>query len=314
MSKRTYVAGHTGMVGSALVRALGNKVVFPEDRFDFRVARETSLAFEVTRPTEAYLAAATVGGIGANRDDPTAFLQDNLQIGVNFFQAAFTYNVRHIVNLGSSCIYPRDAPQPLKEECLLTGPLESTNEAYALAKITTLKLADAYRRQHGLRYFSAMPTNLYGPGDRYDEQRSHVIPAMILKFERAQSHGERIVELWGTGKPLREFLFVDDLAEALVLIMDRYNGDGGGWLNIGSGEEIAIKDLADLIAKKTGFQGTIKWNTEMPDGTPRKFLDSSKIRKLGWKPKTSLENGLEIAVDDFRCKHRHMSLHTQATA
>ncbi len=296
---KSYVAGHTGMVGSALCRLLGDAAVFPSIRHDLRVPDASDDALYDTDPQCVYLAAAKVGGIGANAADPISFLTDNLQIGLNVIRNTFIYPIRNLLNFGSSCIYPRDAPQPLREEYLLTGPLEPTNEAYALAKIAVLKLTDFYRREHSLRYYSLMPTNLYGPGDRYDGFGSHVIPAMILKFEAARRKGEGSVKLWGSGKPLREFLFVDDLAKAAVMMMKDYNGSEG-WLNIGSGEEISIGDLSLLIAKIVGYEGKIVWNREMPDGTPRKLLDSTKIRDFGWKPKVFLEEGLEIAVEDYR--------------
>ena len=301
---RSYSAGHTGMVGSALMRVMGDRAVVPRRRYDLRSQEQVTDAFLQTEPTCVYLAAAKVGGIGANADDPISFLQDNVRIGINVVEEAAITGVRTLINFGSSCIYPRDAPQPLTEDSLLAGPLEPSNEAYALAKIAVLKLVDYYRVKRALDYVSLMPTNLYGPGDTYHVRRSHVIPAMIMKFERARRESRPTVELWGTGKPLREFLFVDDLAAAAVRVVKTYDFSEG-WLNVGSGEEISIEDLADVIADLTGYTGAIRWNTnaDHPDGTPRKLLDSSKIRELGWKPKVRLEEGLQIAIEDYRNTH-----------
>lgn len=295
------------MVGSALMRLLGNGAVGAPRRYDLRdpdsawqaICSVSGPDHPPKAPSSVYLAAATVGGIGANMAAPIDFLSDNLLIGLNVVQAAYDAGVENLLNFGSACIYPRHAEQPMAESALLSGPLEPTNEAYALAKISVLKLVDAYRRVHGLRYFSLMPANLYGPGDRYDFERSHVIPAMIMKFENARESGCAGVELWGSGKPEREFLFVDDLATAAQQVMLGYDGDDG-WINVGSGEEVTIENLAMLIARATGFMGTIKWDRERPDGTPRKLLDSSKIMKLGWRPQIALLDGLEIAVEDYR--------------
>lgn len=306
-----YVAGHTGMVGSALARLLGDSAVGAPRRYDLRDPDSAWQAIcsvhegehPPRAPSAVYLAAARVGGIGANMELPIDFLSDNLQIGLNVVHAAYDAGVERLLNFGSSCIYPRKCTQPMREDDLMSGRLEPTNEGYALAKIAVLKLVDYYRQVHGLRYYSLMPTNLYGPGDRYDMERSHVIPAMIMKFEHAREGGHVAVELWGSGKPLREFLFVDDLARAAVHVCSGYEGEHG-WLNVGSGEELSIESLALLIAGATGFRGTIKWNRERPDGTPRKLLDSSKILDLGWRPQVMLLDGLEIAVDDYRRRRK----------
>ncbi|MCH9755542.1 MAG: GDP-L-fucose synthase [Gammaproteobacteria bacterium] len=297
---RSWVAGHTGMVGSALVRRLGQEACFTDQRYDLRQEHQAEMALDAVDANRVYLAAARVGGIGANWDNPIGFLTDNMRIGMSVVTAAYDAGVRRLINFGSSCIYPRDAQQPMREEALLTGRLERTNEGYALAKIATLKLVDYYRQRFERNYFSLMPTNLYGPGDTYDAERSHVIPAMILKLERARRSGAGTVSLWGSGRPLREFLFVDDLADAAVLVMETYRGGIGGWLNVGSGEEISIEHLAGAVAKATGYTGRVVWDSSRPDGSPRKLLDSAKIKKLGWSPKVTLEEGLERAVEDFR--------------
>ena len=301
-----YVAGHRGMVGSALVRRLqrdGVAVGHPSDGRgpDLRDREQTERIFNTLRPDEVYLAAARVGGIGANSSLPVDHLLDNLRISCNVIEAAHRHpHVRKLVNLGSSCIYPREAPQPMPEECLLTGPLEPTNEPYALAKIAALKLVQAYRQQHGDHFVSVMPTNLYGPSDRYDVENSHVLPTLIMKFEHARLHGGTVT-LWGSGRPLREFLYVDDLADALVLVMREYDDDL--WLNIGSDDELSIADLADVVARQVGYDGPIRWDSSRPDGTPRKKLDCSRIHALGWRPQVSLEEGIGRTIEDYRSRH-----------
>lgn len=288
--KRVWVAGETGLVGRAIIRAFEDYDIHllsaPHWALDLTDQRATFDWLARNKPDVVFLAAAKVGGIGANASYPADFIRDNLAIAQNVIEGAHRANVPRLLFLGSSCIYPKHAPQPITEDSLLTGPLEETNEAYAIAKIAGLKMCQFYHRQFGRAYIAAMPTNLYGPYDRFDADVSHVIPAMMLKFHQA----ENVVDLWGTGTPLREFLHVDDLARALILIVERYDGETP--LNIGSGEEISIGDLALLMRDVTGFKGAIKFDTAKPDGTPRKFLDSSKIRALGWMPQIALEQGL----------------------
>ena len=301
-----YVAGHRGLVGSALRRRLQRDGVAYGPRVgdvrgpDLRQPDGVDRIFTELEPTEVYVAAARVGGIGSNSSMPVDYLLDNIRISCNVIEAAHRHAVRKLVNLGSSCIYPRDATQPMAEECLLTGPLEPTNEPYALAKIAALKLVQAYRRQHGSHFVSVMPTNLYGPGDRYDAEHSHVLPTLIMKFEHARLHGGPVT-LWGTGRPLREFLYVDDLADALVLVMREYDDDL--WLNIGSDDEVSIADLAAIVARLVGYDGAVHWDWSRPDGTPRKKLDCSRIRALGWRPAVSLEEGIGRTIEDYRSRH-----------
>lgn len=254
--------------------------------------------FDDLAPEQVYLCAARVGGIGANSRRPVDFLLDNMRISSNIIEAAHAHGVKKLVNLGSSCIYPREAPQPMPESCLMTGALEPTNEGYAIAKIAALKLVQAYRRERGAKFVSVMPTNLYGPGDHYDLEGSHVLPTLIMKFEEARVQGHAEVVLWGTGKPLREFLFVEDLADALLLVMDQYDDDE--WINIGSDDEVSIADLALLVAERVKYRGKIVWDPTRPDGTMRKKLDCSKIRALGWKPQVSLTEGIDRTIDDYR--------------
>lgn len=288
--KRVWVAGETGLVGRALLRALEERDIHllsaPHWALDLTNQKETFEWIARNKPDAIFMAAAKVGGIGANATYPADFIRDNLAIAQNVIEGAHRADVSRLLFLGSSCIYPKQALQPIKEEALLTGPLEETNEAYAIAKIAGLKMCQFYKRQYGRAYISAMPTNLYGPYDRFDTQISHVIPAMMMKFHQARD----LVKLWGTGTPLREFLLVDDLAVALIVMIERYNGEAP--LNIGSGMEISIRDLAILMKEVTGFNGEIIFDDSKPDGTPRKLLDSSKIRALGWTPQTRLEQGL----------------------
>ncbi len=292
---RIYVAGHRGMVGSAILRKLKaegyhNLVVRSSRELDLRRQDEAEMFFHRERPEYVFLAAAKVGGILANNTYRAEFLYDNLAIEANVIHAAWKYGVKKLLFLGSSCIYPRLAPQPLKEEYLLTGPLEPTNEPYAIAKIAGIKLCEAYRDQYGCDFISVMPTNLYGPGDNYDLETSHVLPALLRKFHEAKKEGRKEVVIWGTGTPRREFLHVDDLADACFFLMQNYSGRE--LVNIGTGEDIAIKDLAALIARIVGFEGQIKHDLSKPDGTPRKLLDVSKLHGLGWRHRIGLEEGI----------------------
>ncbi len=300
---RVYIAGHRGMVGKALIRRLSkspyvDEVVAPEGRGpDLRVASQVEGVLRDLRPDAVVLAAARVGGIGANSSLPVEFMLDNMLIGMNVVSAAHCAGIGRLVNLGSSCIYPRAAQQPLRPEALLTGELEPTNEAYALAKIATLRLCQYYRREYGRRYVSVMPTNLYGPEDRYSLDASHVLPTLIMKFEGARINGGPVT-LWGTGTPFREFLHVDDLADAVAVALRDYDDDAP--INVGSGVEVTIMQLAELVSELTGYRGLIEWDESKPDGMPRKILDSSKIRELGWSPKISLREGVEKTIQEYR--------------
>lgn len=299
--RRVYVAGHRGMVGSALVRrlAIESCQIITADRAHADLVRQDDVrAFmQETRPHAVFVAAAKVGGILANDRYPADFLYDNLMIEANLIEAAFKSGVEKLVFLGSSCIYPKFAPQPMREDMLLTGPLEPTNEWYAIAKIAGIKLAQAYRRQHGCDFVSAMPTNLYGPGDNYDLNTSHVIPALIRKAHEAKLANAERFTIWGTGTPRREFLHVDDCADALVHIMKVYSDDEH--INVGSGEDMTIVDLARLIADAVGFHGAIDNDTSKPDGTPRKLMNGEKLKALGWRPRITLQEGLRSAYEAF---------------
>jgi GDP-L-fucose synthase len=302
ISSKIYVAGHTGMVGSAIVRKLkqekySNVITPSSSELDLRNQLKVNSFFEKQQPEYVFLAAAKVGGILANDKFRAEFLYDNLLIESNIIHSSYLCNVRKLLFLGSSCIYPRLAPQPMKEEYLLTGLLEPTNEPYAIAKIAGIKLCEAYRDQHGCNFISAMPTNLYGPGDNYDLQNSHVIPALIKKFHQAKENNNEFVEIWGTGSPLREFMYVDDLADACYFLMQHYNEKL--FLNVGTAEEISIKDLALLIKEVTAFYGAIKFDSSKPDGSPRKLMDSARLHALGWKHKISLKEGLKMAYQHF---------------
>lgn len=293
---KIYIAGHRGMVGSALLRALkerGHRELLLRDsrQLDLRNQAEVMEFFRVQQPEYVFLAAARVGGILANNEFRAEFLYDNLMIEANIIHAAKTFGVTKLLFLGSSCIYPKLAPQPLKEEYLLTGLLEPTNEPYAIAKIAGIKLCDAYRSQYGCNYISVMPTNLYGPNDNYDLQSSHVLPALLRKFHEAKKMQQHSVVLWGTGSPQREFLHVDDLAAACLFLMERY--DEPGLVNIGTGEDLPIKDLALLIARIVGYEGRIEHDLSKPDGTPRKLMDVSKLHQLGWRHRIDLEEGIQ---------------------
>lgn len=292
--KRVYVAGHAGMVGSALCRRLAREgcvlITAPRAALDLTRQEPTEAFLARMRPDVVFVAAARVGGIHANRSRPADFLYENLAIATTLIHAAAQTGVERLVNLGSSCIYPRLAPQPMREDALLTGPLEPTNEAYAVAKIAGLKLAEMYNRQYGKRFVTAMPTNLYGPGDDFALETSHVIPALIRKIHAAKVEDRGCVTIWGSGAPRREFLHVDDLADALVRVAERYAGPEP--INVGSGREIAIGDLARLIARVVGYDGGFVFDTQMPDGAPRKLLDCSRMKGLGWRPRIALEDGL----------------------
>jgi GDP-L-fucose synthase len=293
--KRVWVAGHKGMVGSALVRRLASErcEIITVDRRELDLMRQSAVEawFGRNRPDLVFLAAARVGGILANDSYPAEFLRNNLVIETNVVEAAYRSGVAKMLMLGSSCIYPRMAPQPMTEEALMTGPLEPTNQWYAIAKIAGLKLAEAYRRQYGCDFIAAMPTNLYGPGDNFDLQTSHVLPALLQKIHAAKVEGAKEVVIWGTGAPFREFLHVDDCADALVFLMRHYSDPMH--INVGSGQEITILALAELIAEVVGFKGTIARDLGKPDGTPRKLMDGSRLAALGWKPRIDFREGLE---------------------
>jgi GDP-L-fucose synthase len=303
---KIYVAGHRGMVGSAIVRALQKKnfhniITQTSSELDLRNQSAVNAFFEKVQPEYVFLAAAKVGGILANNTYRAEFLYDNLILQANVIHAAHTSGVKKLLFLGSSCIYPKLAPQPLKEESLLSGYLEPTNEPYAIAKIAGIKMCETYRHQYGDCFISAMPTNLYGPNDNYDLNNSHVLPAMIRKFHEAKINGHTPVQLWGTGTPMREFLHVDDLASACLFLMERYDDDQ--FVNVGSGTDIAIKKLAEIIAEVVGFKGEILWDTSKPDGTPKKLMDVSKMEKLGWKASISLQEGIESVYQIFQKEH-----------
>jgi GDP-L-fucose synthase len=300
---KIYVAGHRGMVGSAIVRRLksegyNNIITATSQELNLKNQSDTLQFFENHQPEYVFLAAAKVGGIVANNTYKAEFIFDNLMIQSNVIHSSYLYNVKKLLFLGSSCIYPKLCQQPIKEEYLLTGELEPTNEPYALAKIAGLKMCQSYRNQYGCNFISVMPTNLYGPNDNYDLQNSHVLPAMIRKMIEAKNSNQSHVELWGTGSPRREFLHVDDLADACYFLMQNY--DEANWLNIGVGEDISIKELAEMIRNIVGFQGELKFNTSKPDGTPRKLLDVSKINSLGWKAKIDLRQGIHSVYQEIK--------------
>ena len=305
---RIYVAGHRGLVGSAIWRELqrqGFKNLMGRSQAEVNLldAIAVQKLFAEVKPEFVFIAAAKVGGIHANNTQPAAFLFENLQIQNNLIHAAKLAGVRKLLFLGSSCIYPKLAPQPLKEEYLLTGPLEPTNEWYAVAKIAGIKLCQAYRRQYGCDFISAMPTNMYGPNDNYDLQASHVLPALIRKFHDAKTSSAATVTCWGTGTPLREFLYADDLASACVFLMQHYSEEQ--FINVGSGSEITIRDLSELVKRVVGFTGEIVWDQTKPDGTPRKLMDSSRLLALGWKPQVNLAAGIRLAYEDFLAQQPH---------
>lgn len=299
---KIYIAGHRGLVGSAIVRDLERKGY---NNLVYRTSKELDLTnriqvdefFEKEKPEYVFLAAAKVGGIVANNEYPADFIRDNLMIQTNVIDASYQNGVKKLLFLGSTCIYPKMAPQPMNEDSLLTGVLEPTNEPYAIAKIAGIKMCEAYNRQYGTEYISVMPTNLYGPNDNFDLQSSHVLPALIRKFHEAKLQSSSTVEVWGTGTPRREFLYSDDLADATVYLMNSYSGNG--FVNIGVGKDISIKELAEKVKETVGYQGEVVFNTSKPDGTPRKLVDVQKLNSLGWEAKTSLDQGLKQAYDWF---------------
>ena len=300
---KLYVAGHNGMVGAALVRRFeresGVTLLF-RSRRELDLSRQDAVEtfFAAEKPDVAIIAAAKVGGIHANNTYPAEFLFENLAIAANTIHAAFRAGTQRLLFLGSSCIYPKLAPQPMPEDCLLTGPLEPTNEAYAIAKISGLKLAQYHRKQHGVLFHSAMPTNLYGPGDNYHPQNSHVLPALIRRFDEARESGQPEVVAWGTGAPRREFLHVDDLADACAFLLRV--GNPPDWINIGTGTDVTIRELTETVAAVTGYKGRITWDPAKPDGTPRKLMDVSRMTALGWKARIGLREGIESAYASYR--------------
>jgi len=299
---KIYVAGHRGMVGSAIVRKLKaegytNLLLRTSSQLDLRQQAAVEEFFETEQPDYVFLAAAKVGGILANNIYRAEFLYDNLLIEANIIHSAYRLGVKKLLFLGSSCIYPKLAPQPLKEEYLLSGYLEPTNEPYAIAKIAGIKLCEAYRSQYGCNFISAMPTNLYGPNDNYDLQGSHVLPALIRKFHEAKMASQPFVEAWGTGSPRREFLHADDLANACFFLMETYNDEL--FVNIGTGEDVTIRELTELVRQVVGYEGELRWNTDKPDGTPRKLMDVSRLHAQGWKHTTELREGVEKTYQDF---------------
>jgi GDP-L-fucose synthase len=302
LDSRIYVAGHHGMVGGALWRELlkgGYRRLIGRTHAELDLTDGVAVRrfFDTEKPEYVFLAAARVGGIHANSTRPVDFLLENLLIQSHVIAEAHRVGVAKLLFLGSSCIYPKLAPQPIREESLLSGPLEPTNQWYAIAKIAGLKLCQAYRRQHASNFIGAMPTNLYGPRDNYDLEGAHVLPALIRKFHEAKAGRIPTVTCWGTGAPLREFLYADDLARACVFLMRHYEGED--WINVGSGQEISIRDLASLVQRTVGYDGGVVWDTNRPDGTPRKLLDCSRIRALGWRPEIDLETGIRLAYEDF---------------
>ncbi|MBE7219960.1 MAG: GDP-L-fucose synthase [Caulobacteraceae bacterium] len=306
--KRVWIAGHAGLVGAAIVRRLRREgctlVTAARLRVDLRDRQAVERFLARARPHAAVICAGRVGGVVANRDQPTAFLEDNALIALSTLGAAHAAGVEKLLYLGSSCIYPREAPQPMRPEHLLTGPLEPTNEAYAIAKIMGVKLAQAYRREHGADFITAMPTNLYGPGDRYHPTGSHVVAGLIRRMHEARAAGAAEVVVWGSGTPLRELLHVDDLAEALVLLLQRWSSPEP--VNVGSGQELTIAEIAHAVARAVGYTGRLRFDAAQPDGAPRKRVDASALAALGWRPRISLEAGLEGAYDDFLARQRHV--------
>jgi len=304
---KIYVAGHRGLVGSAIIRAVeaeGEHIWIGRTRSELDLL-DRKAVFEFVsseKPDAIVIAAAKVGGIHANNTYPVQFLSENIQIETNLMDAAHAAGIEKLLFLGSSCVYPKLAQQPIKEEYLLTGELENTNEAYAIAKISGLKLVQAYRKQYGLKWVSAMPTNMYGPGDNFDLENSHVLPALIRKFDDAKNSGAPTVTLWGSGSPRREFLHADDLGRACVYLLKNYNADVA--INVGVGEDVSIKELAELIKETVGFCGSIEWDSSRPDGTPRKLLDVSRISQLGWKSQISLKDGIASTYEWYKTNHK----------
>ena len=302
---KIYVAGHRGLVGSAIVRSLEEKgykniIVRTHKELDLTDQAAVFDFFEKEKPEYVVLAAAHVGGINANQTHPADFIYINSAIQCNVIKAAHDNKVRKLLFLGSSCIYPKMAPQPISESDLLTGPLESTNEGYAIAKISGLMMCRFFKQQYGDDFISCMPTNLYGPNDNFNLETSHVMPALIRKFDDTKESGAPFVELWGTGSPLREFLYVDDMADACVYLLENYSGEEH--VNIGTGKEIAIKDLAQIVKEIVGYEGEIRWNTDMPDGTPRKLLNVDKLHSIGWKEKVSLKDGIRLEYEWYKAQ------------
>ena len=302
LQSKIYVAGHRGMVGSAIVRQLqkqgyNNLILRTHSQLDLTRQQEVESFFAAEKPEYVFLAAAKVGGIVANNSAPADFMYQNMMIEMNVIHSAWRNGCKKILFLGSSCIYPRLAPQPMRENCLLTSALEPTNEAYALAKISGLKYCEYLNRQYGTDYISVMPTNLYGPNDNYHPANRHALPALIRRFHEAKINGLQTVICWGDGTPLREFLYVDDLADLCLLLMNNYSGNET--VNAGTGKEITIKDLTQTVARIIGYKGQIEWDTTRPNGTPRKLLDISKAQSMGWNPATSLEEGIRLAYMDF---------------
>jgi GDP-L-fucose synthase len=310
-NSKIYIAGHQGLVGSAIKRKLEksgyqNIITRTKDKLDLTRQHAVEQFFEEEMPEYVFLAAAKVGGIYANHTYPADFIYHNLAIQNNLIHFSYHYQVKKLFFLGSSCIYPKLTPQPIREEYLLTGELEPTNEPYALAKIAGIKMCQAYNRQYGTNFISVMPANLYGPNDHYDLKNSHVLPALLRKFHEAKVNRESFVEVWGSGTPKREFLYVDDLAEACIYLMNHY--DRSEIVNIGVGTDVTIKELAELLKKLVGFAGEIRWNTAMPDGTLRKLLDVSRLKALGWEAKTALETGIKLTYEDFLTLERNGQL------
>ncbi|MFR4825462.1 MAG: GDP-L-fucose synthase [Clostridium sp.] len=306
-SSKIYVAGHRGLVGSAIVRNLksngfNNIITRTHSELDLTNQANVRKFFEEERPEYVFLAAAKVGGIHANNTYPADFIYDNLMIQNNVIKAAHDFNVTKLLFLGSTCIYPKMAQQPIREEYLLTGALEETNEAYAVAKIAGLEMCKFFKRQYGDNFISCMPTNLYGPNDNFDLKNSHVLPALIKKFHEAKVNGNRVVEIWGTGTPLREFIYVDDMAAACVFLMENY--DGEQHINIGTGEEVSIRQLAEIVKEVVGFEGELVFNTDMPDGTPRKITTVDKLHELGFYHKVTLNDGIRLTYEWFINKGR----------
>lgn len=311
-SAKIYVAGHHGLVGSALVlrlraRGYDNLIMRTHDELDLTEQSAVRDFFTREKPEHVLLAAAKVGGIQANNTYPAEFIQQNLAIQINVIHEAWRSGVRHLLFLGSSCIYPKECPQPIKEEYLLTGPLEPTNRPYALAKIAGVEMCWSYNRQYGTRFIAAMPTNLYGPGDNFDLNNSHVMPALIRKMHEAKQRGDKEVVVWGTGKPRREFLYSEDMADACLYLLEQaedkvsglFNNEQPPLINIGCGEDLTIQALAELVAEAVGFEGRLTFDADKPDGTMRKLMDVSRIRKMGWEPKTGLRRGITLAYEDF---------------
>lgn len=303
-SDKIYIAGHRGLVGSAILKGLKSKgynnfIFKTHSELDLTRQNEVEIFFEKEKPDYVFLAAAKVGGIGGNSTYPADFIYQNLAIAMNVIHSAYKSGVKKLLNLGSTCIYPKMATQPLKEDALLTGPLEVTNEAYALAKISAIRLCKHYNDQYGTNFISAMPTNLYGPGDNYDLQNAHVLPTMIRKFHEAKLE-DGTVKLWGDGSPYREFLYSEDLADAVIYLMENKDySDIGEFINIGSGNELTIKELSEKIAAVVGFDGNVEWDSSKPNGTPRKLSDISRLISLGWKPNVTLDDGISLAYQDF---------------